>query len=438
MLLPPGAAILNFTDLLMIFGVSALFLFFAAVCSAFTMALAEAPRSRLLQLEKDGSRRAGHVNRLWVYYEALQGALLLVKGMAQAGFGAVLVLAFWSALGWGGGVFATVLTAAMLFVFAEIVPRAMARQYSETLILWFGGIAGAVRFVLWPFVFVLDSAVRPVLRFIGLTGQDTQDEEAAHAEIREAIDMHHAQGAVALSDRNMLGGILDLKELQISDVMVHRGNMKMLDADQPAEKILDRVLDQPHTRLPLYRGNHDNIIGVLHAKDLLRAMSRAKGNFNGINILALTARPWFVPETTMLADQLRAFLQRRMHFALVVDESGALQGLITLEDILEEIVGEIRDEHDLPISGVRPQADGAVLVDGWVTLRELNRSRSWSLPDEQATTIAGLVIHESQSIPDIGQVFTFYGFKFEILKRHLNQITAIRITPPREDVATAA
>jgi Mg2+/Co2+ transporter CorB len=186
--------------------------------------------------------------------------------------------------------------------------------------------------------------------------------------------------------------------------------------------------------LPIYRGDAENIIGVIHVKDLLRAMSRNNGDIKAVNVNTLAAKPWFVPDTTLLADQLRAFLQRRTHFALVVDEYGALQGLITLEDILEEIVGEIRDEHDLPVSGVRPQPDGTTNVDGWVTIRELNRAMNWNLPDEDATTIAGLVINEAQTIPDVGQQFSFYGFKFEILRRQRNQITAVRITSPKQKV----
>jgi Mg2+/Co2+ transporter CorB len=433
--LPQGLAAFDLT----IIGVaSAALLFVAGACAAFAAALQEAPRARLQQLETDGSTRAAEINRLWSSFEALQGAMLLIKGFAQAGFCAVLILPFWEVFGAGGAIFAALLSAAMLFIFADIVPRAMARQYAETLNLWFGGLVRAFRFALFPLTFLAERGVRPALRFIGLSGRDTKDQELAHAEIRDAIDLRHAQGAVDVADRNMLGGILDLKELQVADVMVHRQNMVMLDLDQPAEALLEKVLSQPHTRLPLFRRNPDNIVGVLHAKDLLRAMSRARGNIQGINILAIAARPWYVPDTTLLADQLRAFLQRRTHFALVVDEYGALQGLITLEDILEEIVGEIRDEHDLPMPGVRPQADGTVYVDGWVTLRELNRSRNWALPDEAATTIAGLVIHESQSIPEAGQIFSFFGFKFEIVKRDRNQITLLRIAPPRAGAAPMA
>jgi Mg2+/Co2+ transporter CorB len=295
-------------------------------------------------------------------------------------------------------------------------------------------IAGGVRgcaLVFYPIVATVGWLVALMLRQVGVKSQGLVEdrEEAAHEELRGAIDLHHKEGSVRTVDRNMLGGILDLKELQVSDVMIHRKSITMIDGDLPPEDIIERVLSQPHTRLPVYRGDSENIIGVLHAKDLLRALSRANGNMRAVNVTALIAKPWFIPDTTTLTEQLRSFLQRRTHFALVIDEYGALQGLITLEDILEEIVGEIRDEHDVPVSGVRPQADGSTYVDGWVSIRELNRVMNWSLPDEEATTVAGLVIHEAQAIPEVGQVFSFHGLKFEILRKQRNQITAIRIAP---------
>ena len=141
-------------------------------------------------------------------------------------------------------------------------------------------------------------------------------------------------------------------------------------------------------------------------------------------------KPWFIPESTSLLDQLQAFRKRHEHFALVVDEYGSLMGIVTLEDILEEIVGDIADEHDVVVAGVRPQGDGSYVVEGSVTIRDLNRQFEWDLPDEEAATAAGLILHESRRIPEVGQAFMFHGFRFEILRRLRHQITSVRITPP--------
>jgi len=223
--------------------------------------------------------------------------------------------------------------------------------------------------------------------------------------------------------------LLDLKELEVSDVMIHRTKMRTISADLPPEELVREVLASPYTRLPLWRERPDNIIGVLHAKDLLRALDAAGGNSKAVKVSDIAFDAWFVPDTTSLQDQLQAFLKRKTHFALVVDEYGEVMGLVTLEDILEEIVGDIRDEHDLAVQGVRPQPDGSVNVDGSVPIRDLNRVMDWNLPDAEATTIAGLVIHEARAIPESGQVFTFHGFRFEVLRKNRNRITALRISP---------
>jgi Mg2+/Co2+ transporter CorB len=214
--------------------------------------------------------------------------------------------------------------------------------------------------------------------------------------------------------------------------MVHRKTIDMLDADLPPRELVEEALASPHTRLPIYRDDPDNIVGVVHAKDLLRAMASAEGGVDSLDIGAILREPWFIPDTTSLKDQLDAFLKRRNHFALVVDEYGALQGLVTLEDILEEIVGDIEDEHDLVVQGVRKQPDGSVNVDGDVAVRDLNRAMEWDLPDDEAVTVAGLVIHEAQAIPEPGQVFIFHRHRFQILRRQRNQITGVRVSPPIE------
>jgi Mg2+/Co2+ transporter CorB len=280
--------------------------------------------------------------------------------------------------------------------------------------------------------------VRVILRGMGTPVGKIQSILSPREELRGAVDLMHSAGVVEKLDRDMMGGLLDLRELTISDVMVHRTKMVMLDAGETPREIVDAVLAARVTRLPLWRGSPDNIVGVLHAKEVLRALHAAGGDAAKIDILALAKPPWFVPDTTPLYEQLKAFRHRKTPFALVVDEYGELEGLVTLEDIVEEIVGDITDEHDIAVPGVRALPDGSVNVDGAVPIRDLNRAMDWNIPDDEATTIAGVVIHESRSIPEPGQSFTFHGFRFQVLRRTRNRITALRVTPLARKVAARA
>ncbi len=252
---------------------------------------------------------------------------------------------------------------------------------------------------------------------------------SSEAELRGAVDDFRRDGQVVREDRDRVGGLFDLAELEVSDIMVHRTNMRSVNADNPPEAVVREILQSPHTRMPLWKGSLDNIVGVLHAKDLLRALNDVGNDFSRIDVMKIASKPWFVPDTTTLQEQLNAFLRRKAHFAVVVDEYGEVEGLVTLEDIIEEIVGEIADEHDVDIQGVKQEADGSVVVDGTVPIRDLNRALDWNLPDEEATTIAGLVIHETQSIPDEKQAFTFHGKRFIVMKRDKNRIARLRIRP---------
>ncbi|WP_274626516.1 HlyC/CorC family transporter [Arvimicrobium flavum] len=269
-------------------------------------------------------------------------------------------------------------------------------------------------------------------QILGLLGYELwpiEPQRTAHEELRSSVDELHREGQVVKQDRDRVGGVLDLHELEVSDVMVHRTKMRSINADMPPDALLREVLQSPHTRMPLWRGSIDNIVGVLHAKDLLRELNEAGNDFSRIDVAKIASKPWFVPDTTTLQDQLNAFLRRKAHFAIVVDEYGEMEGLVTLEDIIEEIVGDISDEHDIDMQGVKQEADGSVVVDGAVPIRDLNRALDWSLPDDWATTIAGLVIHETQSIPEEKQAFTFHGKRFIVLKREKNRITRLRIKP---------
>jgi Mg2+/Co2+ transporter CorB len=327
-----------------------------------------------------------------------------------------------------GVAIATGVMTVLVVVFVEVLPKTLAIVRADDVARALSGPMLLVVRLLGPIIYGIQWIVRHTLRLFGVRLEMETDVLAAHEEIRGAVEYHHAEGLVESRDRRMLGGVLDLGELTVADVMVHRRQIFMIDVEQPSAEIVTEALKSRYTRLPLYRGEQENVVGVLHAKDLARAIAEAGGS-GMLDIAEIATDPWFVPDTTHLKEQLNAFLKRRAHFALVVDEYGALQGLVTLEDILEEIVGEIEDEHDAVIEGVRPQQDGSVIVDGDVAVRELNRALDWDLPDEHAVSIAGLLIHEAQTIPDVGQSFIFHNHRFQVLRRQRNQITSLRLTP---------
>ena len=284
-------------------------------------------------------------------------------------------------------------------------------------------------YLLGPLLTIVEAVVRLLMKMLGIKIGVNQPILSPTERLRGAVDLLHHEGKVEKLDRDMFGGLLDLRELQVSDVMVHRTEMVMINADLPPEDLVREVLATEYTRIPLWRDKPENIIGVLHAKDLLRAIRASEGDTSRIDVSTIALPAWFVPEMRTVSEQLKAFRRRKTHFALVVDEYGEVEGMVTLEDILEEIVGDISDEHDVVVAGVRAQPDGSVVVDGSVPIRDLNRAMDWRLPDEEATTVAGLVIHEARSIPERGQSFTFHGFRFRVLRRERNRITALRIVP---------
>ncbi len=270
---------------------------------------------------------------------------------------------------------------------------------------------------------------RPLLAAFGMQIKRIEPPLSPREELQSKVDDLNLNTEQAKQERDRLGALLELNELEVSDVMVHRTDMRSVNADIPTETIVREIIQSPHTRMPLWQGSLDNIVGVIHAKDLARTLSEAGNDVSQVDLMKIAAKPWFVPDTTQLRDQLNAFLRRKAHFAIVVDEYGEVEGLITLEDIIEVIVGDIADEHDIDVQGVKQEGDGSIVVDGSVAIRELNRAFDWELPDEEAVTIAGLVIHETQSIPEEKQAFTFHGKRFIVMKREKNRITRIRIKP---------
>ncbi len=407
----------------------------SGVFSGSETALTAASRARMHALEIEGNTRAKSVNQMLAAPERIIGTVLLGNNLVNILASALttsLLIGFFGEL---GVAYATLGLTALVVIFAEVLPKTYALAYSDRVSLAVAPVMRVLIVVLRPFTYAMEKIVGAILSLTPTHRDDDANILSAHAEIRGTIELQTKEGAVGKRDAHMLGGVLDLGDLQVADIMIHRTKMETVDADDPPEKIVGEVLSTQYTRVPIWKDEPENIVGVLHTKDLLRALAALDWVVSKLDVMSFASKPWFVPDTTMLKEQLNNFLKQKAQMALVVDEYGEVQGLISLEDIIEEIVGQIADEHDMPEVVIRPQADGTVNVDGTVPIRDLNRHMDWNLPDDEATTVAGLVIHEAQSIPEPGQTFTFYGYRFEILRKNRNKITALRVMPVAREVA---
>ncbi|UWQ20543.1 HlyC/CorC family transporter [Jannaschia sp. W003] len=409
----------------------------SAFFSGSETALTAASRAKLRMQADKGAQGADKALLVTEDSERLIGAVLLGNNIVNILSASLATALFTALFGEGGVAIATLVMTALVLVFSEVLPKTYAISNPETAASRVAPAIVVVVRLFAPVVDVVRALVRLILRGFGVDIDPESRIMSAHEEIMGAIALGHTEGSVEKEDRDRLLGALDLGERYVEEIMLHRSGIEMVDVEAEPGAILDQCLASRYTRLPVYRGEPENIIGVVHAKDLLRhidGLVRGSGGdltrLSSLDVTEVMRDPYFIPETTTLDDQLRQFLRQHTHFALVVDEYGALQGLITLEDILEEIVGEITDEYDEPDAPqLEPDATGAYVVDGQMTIRDLNRSTDWSLPDEEANTIAGLVIHEAQTIPTVGQVFSFHGFRFEVSGREANRITQLRIRP---------
>ena len=400
-------------------------------------ALTAASRSKLRSAADKGDKGAQKAFDVTEDREKLIGSVLLGNNLVNILATAMATAMFTRAFGESGVVAATGIMTVLVLIFAEVLPKTYAITNPERAASMAARPISIIVTVFAPVVASVRVLVRGVLRLFGVETDPDSNILAVREEIAGALQLGHSEGVVEKEDRDRILGALDLAERTVEEIMLHRTEIEMIDAALPVGDILKLCLDSNHTRLPLFRDERENIVGVLHAKDLLRAMHKmlADGRIEPhemaeFDILTVAMKPYFVPETTTLDDQMRQFLSRRRHFALVVDEYGTLQGLITLEDILEEIVGEITDEFDTDEENDVTQAeDGSYTVDGTMTIRDVNRATDWNLPDDEANTVAGLVIHEAQMIPVVGQVFSFHSFRFEVLAKDENRLSELRISP---------
>lgn len=391
-------------------------------------ALTAASKARMNALEKAGNTRAALVNRLTGRKERLINAMLLGNEFFNIALSSFLTSYLLEEIGEHGAIYATLILTVLILIFAEILPKTLAILFGDRVSLMVAPLANFCVILFYPALIALEVCMKVLLAPFKLIPETRSHEISGRDELLGTIDVLHEEGEVAREDRDRVGGLLDLEALCVSDVMVHRTKIRALNLDTAPEQILREVIASPHSRLPVWRGRPDNIVGIIHAKNVLRALGPKGTGFASFDASAIMIAPWFVPAPTTLKDQLEAFLQKKQHMAFVVDEYGEVMGLITLEDIMEEIVGDIKDEHDIVVPGVRPIAEGAYIVEGSVPIRDLNRLADWNLPDEDATTVAGLVIHEARTIPDVRQVFHFHNHRFEIIRKYRNRIISLKVS----------
>ena len=414
-------------------------LLMSAFFSGSETALTAASRGKLKAQADRGSRGAVAALKVTDDSERMIGALLLGNNVANILSAALATAALTRIFGSNGVALATLGVTALVLVFGEVLPKTLAIINPEPFATKVAPVILVLIMLFSPIVTVVRALVRLILRVFGVRADPDRHILALREEIMGAITLGHSEGAVEKEDRDRLLGALDLADRTVDEIMSHRSQIEMINADDGPDAIISQVLASSHSRLPIFRGDRDNILGVILAKDLLREVDRlvrasqARGTeaIAKLDVVKVAMKPYFIPDTTSLDEQMREFLKRRSHFALVVDEYGALQGLITLEDILDEIVGEINDEFDVidAATALKRAEDGAFLVEGTMTIRDLNRATDWNLPDVEANTVAGLVIHEAQMIPAEGQAFSFHGFRFEVVQKRENRLARLKIRP---------
>lgn len=407
--------------------IDAIIVVLSIFCSAFfsgsETGLTASSRERLFGLARQGKVNAQKVLDLRERKEKLIGTILLGNTLVNTASAAIATTLALQLFGESGVAIATIGITILVLVFGEVLPKTYALQNPEKVALLVATPMTWLVMLFRPVTAMVQWLIAGIMRVFGLHNNGGIALTGSEV-IRGAIELQHSEGGVEGHERSMLGGVLDLGDVYVSDVMKHRKKVEMVDADATVEEMLEQVLHSSHSRLPFWQDNPDNIIGLLHVRDVMTlAIDKGVKHISRELIVSKLTTPWFVPETTPLREQLFAFREQRKHFAHVVDEYGVFLGVVTLEDILEEIVGEIEDEYDrTQPNGIEPHHEDGYFIEGSVAIRDVNRHLDWELPEDDATTVAGLIIHEARCIPELGAEFVFHGYRFRIKKKKANQI----------------
>lgn len=411
----------------------ALLLAISAFFSGAETALTAASRARIHHIAQNGDTRASTVEILQKKIERLIGTLLMgnmVVNIVASSLATAILIRFFD----DAGVFyASLIMSVLIIIFSEVMPKIYAVNNAIETSLKISKFVFILVRIFGPITLSMEYISKKLLKVLGAHLDPHLSSSTSLEELRGVIDLHAKGNHESLEEHHMLHSILDLADVDLSQVMLHRKKLFTINIDDSPETIIDSILKSPFTRIPVWKESPENIIAIIHSKALVQMLQQKK-NVSTQDILSVSNQPWFVPESTTLIEQLAEFRKRREHMAMVVDEYGSLMGAVTLEDILEEIVGEILDEHDITATGIRAQANGSYLIEGTVNVRDLNRQFDWDLPDEDASTIAGLVLLSSRTIPESGHTFLIHDYKIQVVRRKKNQILSVLLTPPQKNI----
>ncbi|MFI4954706.1 MAG: HlyC/CorC family transporter [Gammaproteobacteria bacterium] len=402
---------------------------FSALFSLSEIAIIGVSRSKIYKLKSEGDKRAIKLTKLRENKESLIGAILLCNTLVNAAATSIVTSLAIDYFGDNGEALlvATLAITLLILFYAEILPKTYAVRNSEKVALYTAGFYLGLVWLLKPFTSSIQVLVNLMLKTF--TSASSKLDFSGMDMIKGAVEMHHEEGIVIPEDKYMLGGLIDLEKISVDEVMLHRNQIKSISIDKKAPQIIDFIFDNSHSRIPIWKGEPSNVIGILIQKDLSKLLkTKPLSEVTTQDIKHILRRPWFIPNLTNLKIQLQSFRENQTHFALVVNEYGELLGLITLEDILEEVVGQIEDEYDDKTSPIQRRVgnDSAVVL-GDLSIRDLNREMHWEISDEHAATIGGLVLHLAKGVPAVGEKFKFGGFTLKVIKRHHNTITKVYI-----------
>ena len=396
----------------------------SSIISATETAITASSPGLIQKLKAEGNKRADLLLGILKIKEKVISTLLIGNNLANIICTTIATSLFIEFLGDDvGTLVSSIVMSLVIIIFSEVIPKAIAVAKPENIAIAITPIVIILLKILQPINIILAYFVKV---FCFVFRINLQHKISAEDEVRGVIEHHMYEGNVVKDDRDMLGGILDIRNMVVSDIMIHRSNIVAIDINTNPKEIISSVLASPHSRIPFWENNQDNIIGILHIKDLISMMYDKKEK-NKIDIRKLLNSPYFIPDNALVINQLKTFREGQTHLACVVDEYGALQGILTLEDILEEIVGQIHDEHDSSENKVVKKSDTEYMIDGTMSVRDLNRELNWTIPETDSTTIAGFIIDKMQKIPDRGEYLIENNLKMIVRKKFENRIKTIQV-----------